>query len=109
MKHFLLFYDVAEDYLARRAEFRETHLAKAWAAHARGELLLGGALADPVDGAVLLFAGASPRIAEAFAREDPYVLNGLVTRWRVREWTTVAGEDSATPLRLQDAGAVVER
>jgi len=99
MKHFLLFYDVAPDYLARRAEFREAHLAKAWAAHARGELILGGALADPVDGAMLLFAGESPSVAEAFAREDPYVLNGLVSRWRVREWNTVAGTLAAAPIR----------
>jgi uncharacterized protein YciI len=99
MKHFLLFYDVAPDYLARRAEFREAHLAKAWAAHARGELILGGALADPVDGAMLLFAGESPSVAEVFAREDPYVLNGLVSRWRVREWNTVAGTLAAAPIR----------
>jgi len=99
MKHFLMFYDFAADYLERRPAFREEHLAKAWAAHARGELVLGGALADPVDGAVLLFAGESPRVAESFARDDPYVLNGLVTRWRVREWKTVAGETAAAPLR----------
>ena len=99
MKHFLMFYDCAAEYLARRPEFRQEHLAKAWAAHERGELVLGGALADPVDGAVLLFAGESPRVAESFARDDPYVLNGLVTRWRVREWYTVAGETAAAPLR----------
>jgi len=99
MKHFLMFYDFAADYLERRPEFREGHLAKAWAAHARGELVLGGALADPVDGAVLLFTGESPGAAESFAREDPYVLNGLVTRWHVREWNTVAGETAAAPLR----------
>jgi uncharacterized protein len=99
VKHFLLLYDVAPDYLARRAEFREAHLAKAWAAHARGDLVLGGALADPVDGAMLLFAGESRRVAEDFAREDPYVLNGLVTRWRVREWSTVAGTLAAAPIR----------
>ena len=102
MKHFLLFYDVAEDYLARRAAFRDAHLAKAWAAHTRGELLLGGAFADPVDGAMLLFTGDSPHVAEAFARADPYVLNGLVTRWQVREWTTVAGEGAAMPVRPHD-------
>jgi uncharacterized protein YciI len=99
MKHFLLFYDVEQDYLARRAAFRNAHLAKAWAAHGRGELLLAGALADPVDGAALLFAGSSAAVAEAFAREDPYVVNGLITRWRVREWTTVVGEGAATPVR----------
>jgi uncharacterized protein YciI len=99
MKHYLLFYDVAENYLDRRAAFRDEHLAKAWAAHERGELLLGGALASPVDGALLLFAGDSSAAAEAFARADPYVTNGLVTRWRVREWTTVAGQMAATPVR----------
>ena len=99
MKHFLMFYDFAADYLERRPAFREQHLAKAWAAHGRGELVLGGALTDPIDGAVLLFAGDSPQVAESFAREDPYVLNGLVTRWRVREWNTVAGETAAAPLR----------
>jgi len=99
VRHFLLFYDVESDYLTRRAAFREAHLQKAWAAHAEGALVLGGALADPVDGAVLLFKGDSPEIAEAFARADPYVVNGLVRRWHVREWTTVAGDGAATPVR----------
>jgi uncharacterized protein YciI len=97
--HYLLFYDVSDDYLQRRPEFRSAHLAKAWAAHARGELVLGGALAEPVDGAVLLFRGDSARVAEAFAEVDPYVTSGLVTRWRVREWNTVAGADAANPVR----------
>lgn len=99
MKHFLLFYDVSDDYLSRRAALRGAHLAKAWAAHERGELLLGGALADPVDGAVLLFRGATAEVAESFARQDPYVTNGLVSRWRVREWSTVAGAGATTPIR----------
>ena len=97
--HFLLLYDVAPDYLTRRGEYRAEHLALGWAAHARGELVLGGALADPVDGAVLLFRGDSPAVAESFAAADPYVRNGLVTRWRVRPWTTVIGELAATPVR----------
>jgi uncharacterized protein len=90
--HYLLFYDVVPDYVERRRGFREDHLRLAREAHARGELVLGGALSDPVDGAVLLFRGDSPAMAEAFAREDPYVRNGLITAWRVREWTTVVGE-----------------
>ncbi len=97
--HFLLFYDVAPDYLTRRGEYRAEHLALGWAAQARGELVLGGALADPVDGAVLLFRGDSPAVAESFAAADPYVRNGLVTRWRVRPWNTVIGETAATPVR----------
>ncbi len=97
--HYLLFYEVGEDYVARRAEFRDAHLEKAWQASERGELVLGGALSNPVDGAVILFKGDSPEVAENFARADPYVTSGAVKRWHVREWTTVAGEDSATPVR----------
>lgn len=96
--HFLLLYDVVPDYVTRRAPLREAHLALGRRAVERGELLLGGALSDPVDGAVLLFQGDSPAAAERFAAEDPYVLNGLVTRWRVREWTTVVGRWAAQPV-----------
>jgi len=89
--HDILFYDVVDDYVEKRAKFREAHLQLARQAHARGELLLAGALAEPVDGAVLVFQGSSPEAAEAFANSDPYVLNGLVKAWRVRKWTTVIG------------------
>ena len=97
--HYLLFYEVADDYLTRRDQFRSAHLTKAWAASERGELVLGGALANPVDGAVLLFKGDSPSVAEDFARVDPYVTSGLVRKWHVREWTTVAGTDAAKPVQ----------
>jgi uncharacterized protein len=99
MPHFLLSYTLSPDYLARRPEHRDAHLALAWAASARGELLLGGAVGDPVDEAMLLFDGDTPAVAEAFARADPYVLNGLVTAWRVRRWATVVGEHAAGPVR----------
>ena len=99
MKHYLLFYEVADDYTTRRAAFRGAHLTAAWAAAERGELVLGGALANPADSAVLLFKGDSPEVAEKFAKTDPYVLNGVVKSGRVREWTTVVGEGSATPVR----------
>ena len=97
--HYLLLYDVVDDYVTRRAQFRAEHLQKAWAACARGELVLGGALAEPADGAVLLVQGDSPATAEAFAKADPYVVNGLVTRWRVRPWITVVGDMATTPIR----------
>jgi uncharacterized protein len=99
MAHYLLFYDFVPDYLERRGEFRNEHLRLAWEAHDRGEFLLGGAFADPADGAALLFAGDSPAAAEQFAAADPYVRNGLVTRWRVRKWTTVAGAMASTPVK----------
>ena len=97
--HYLMFYELADDYIERRAEFRGEHLAKGWAAAERGELVLGGALAHPADMAILFFKGDSPAVAEDFATSDPYVLNGLVKRWYVREWATVAGEAAATPIR----------
>lgn len=97
--HYLLLYEVGEDYVAKRAAFRDAHLTKAWEASARGELVLGGALANPVDGAVLLFRGDSPEVAEKFAKADPYVTSGAVRSWRVREWTTVAGKDAAIPTK----------
>jgi uncharacterized protein len=89
--HYLLFYEAGPDYEERRKPFRAAHLKHAHAAADRGELVLGGALANPVDGAVILFRGESPAAAEAFAKSDPYVVNGVVTRWHVREWTTVVG------------------
>jgi len=97
--HYLLFYEVTEDYISRRGEFRNVHLKLAWEAADRGELILGGAFANPPDGALLVFTGDSPGAAEKFAKSDPYVMNGLVKRWYVREWTTVVGEMSANPKR----------
>src|SRR5215217_4415222 len=99
VKHFLLFYEAGPDYLARRPQFRGAHLKHAWDAHERGRLVVAGALTDPVDGAVLMFAGDDKSVAEDFARADPYVTNGLVERWHVREWTTVVGDLAANPVR----------
>ena len=99
MKHFLLFYEFVGDYLERRPQFRADHLRLAWTAADRGELVVAGALADPVDSAVLLFRCENKSVAEEFASADPYVANGLVARWHVREWTTVVGELAAMPVR----------
>jgi uncharacterized protein len=102
MKHFLLFYEAGPNYLERRPQFRGAHLRHAWDAADRGELIVAGALADPVDGAVLMFHGENASVAEDFARADPYVTNGLVARWRVREWNTVVGDIAANPVRTED-------
>jgi uncharacterized protein YciI len=89
--HTILFYDVVDDYVERRAAFRAEHLELGRQAQQRGELVLGGALAEPADGAVLVFRGDAVDIAKAFAKSDPYVINGLVKAWRVRKWATVIG------------------
>jgi uncharacterized protein YciI len=96
--HYLLFYDVVDDYVTRRVPLRAAHIGHARESMARGELVLAGAFANPPDGAVLLFRGASPEAAERFAENDPYVTNGLVKKWRVREWTTVVGRDAEVQL-----------
>ena len=98
--HYLLFYEVADDYLERRGTYRAEHLALAREAAERGELVLGGALTDPVDTAIMLFRGNSPAVAERFVAVDPYVKNGLVKSWRVREWTTVVGPMAETPAKI---------
>ncbi len=97
--HFLLMYDLAADYLDRRGQYRTEHLQLAWAAQERGEIVLAGALQDPADTAVLLFQGDSPDVAERFAKADPYVIHGLVTGYRVRQWNTVVGQAASTPVR----------
>jgi uncharacterized protein len=87
-----LLYDVVDDYVRRRQPFRAEHLALAERFHREGKLLLAGAF-DPADGALLVFRAESPAEVEAFVREDPYVREGLVTRWRVKAWTVVVGAD----------------
>lgn len=90
--HYILFYDVTDDYVEKRAPFRDAHLHHARQAQARGEIVLGGALTDPVDAAIIVFRTRAA--AEAFAQADPYVLNGCVKSWRVRDWVTVIGQES---------------
>jgi uncharacterized protein YciI len=96
--HYLLIYEIAPDYMTRRAEFRGAHLKLANQAADRGELILGGAVGDPVASALLLFKCDSPGTPEAFAQMDPYVLNGIVTRWSVSPWNTVVGPDCSNPV-----------
>jgi uncharacterized protein len=89
MSYFVLTYQVVSDYVERRAEFREEHLGIAKAAHERGELILAGAAGDPIDSALLVFKCDDESIPAEFARNDPYVQNGLVINWTVKPWNVV--------------------
>jgi uncharacterized protein len=89
--HYVLLYNVVEDFINRRTSYREAHLKLIQAAHQRGELLMAGAFADPVDGAALVFKADDPSVPRRFAQEDPYVKNGLIKDWRVRAWNVVVG------------------
>lgn len=88
---FLLFYDYVDDVLTLREPHRPRHLELLRGLHERGVLKMAGALADPVDGAVLVFSTDDRAEVERFVAEDPYVANGLVTSWRIRAWTVVVG------------------
>ena len=95
MNFYALFYYVVDDFVSRRAAFREEHLRLAREAHRRGELVLAGALTDPADRALLVFRAPGRAVVEDFARNDPYVTQGLVTRWEVRSWAVVIGDEPA--------------
>jgi uncharacterized protein len=89
--YYILFYKTVDNYIEKRAPYREEHLKLANAAYAEGKMVMAGALAEPADSAVLIFKGDSPAVAEDFARNDPYVKNGVIAEWKVRPWTVVIG------------------
>jgi len=99
MNYYALFYEVVDDFISRRALYREEHLRLVQGANRRGELLLAGALSEPADRALLVFRAADRSVAEDFARNDPYVVNGLVTRWEVRPWANVLTFEPSTPVQ----------
>lgn len=96
--HYLLTYQYTADYLARRGQFRNAHLRQAWDWQARGALLLGGAVGEPADSAVLVFDCPNPAEVENFVQADAYFQNGLVSSYRIQPWTTVVGKDAASPV-----------
>ena len=91
MNHYLLFYETVDGYVEKRQPYRDQHLRLANEYRERGELIMAGAY-DPADGAALVFRGKTGDVAEQFARMDPYVMKGLVTRWWVRKWSVVVGD-----------------
>jgi len=108
MNYYALIYETVDDYVARRAEFREQHLHIAREYRDRGELVLAGAFDDPVDRALLVFQVDDKSKVEAFARKDPYVLNGLVKNWEVRSWKVVVGHQGRAPSTLSP-GAILRQ
>jgi hypothetical protein len=88
--YYALLYETVSDHAERRKPFRGEHLALAEAFHREGKLVMAGAF-NPIEGALLVFRAGSPAEVEEFVKRDPYVRNGLVTSWRIREWTVVVG------------------
>lgn len=92
MKYFVLRYEVVENFGERRTPLREEHLKLVREAHARGDIVMAGAVGNPPEGALVVFRSESVSTAENFARSDPYVTRGLVTRWTVQPWNVVVGQ-----------------
>ncbi|MDF1548557.1 MAG: YciI-like protein [Bacteroidales bacterium] len=86
---YILFYKTVDNYVEKRAPYRDEHLAYAMKSYEEGKLIMAGALAEPADEAVLVFKGNDPEVAKDFAMNDPYVTNALITEWTVRPWTVV--------------------
>ncbi len=91
VRHFVLMYDVVDDYATKRMPHRAHHLRLAAEYRRRGEFIMGGALGDPPDRAILVFHG-DRSVAEGFATRDPYVQAGLVQSWEVQPWAVIPGE-----------------
>jgi uncharacterized protein len=87
MKYVLL-YESADNVAAKAPAQFPAHKARYEAFHARGDLLMLGTFADPQrDGSMAIFR--TREAAEEFATGDPFVVNGVVRNWQVREWNEV--------------------
>jgi hypothetical protein len=109
MNYYALFYEVIDDFVARRVAFREKHLRLANEARARGEIVFAGALADPADRALIVFNVEDKSKVEEFARKDPYVLNGLVKKWEARPWNVVVGNKEPAPSAPAATGTILRQ
>ncbi len=108
MNYYALFYEVVDDFVARRAPFRQEHLRLANEARERGEIIFAGALAEPA-AALIVFHVDDKTKVESFARKDPYVLNGLVKKWEVRLWNVVVGNEPRSSSPALATGTILRR
>ena len=82
---YVLFYHPVADILERVGEHFPAHSARLDEFHARGSLLMVGTFGDPV-GQGSMSIWTSREAAEEFVAEDPFVLNGVVRGWQIRDW-----------------------
>jgi uncharacterized protein YciI len=89
MNYYILVYKTVENYIDKRAPFRQEHLGLAEHYSKRYGLVMAGALDDPADEALLVFKGETDEAARRFVQNDPYVKNGLIQAWYIRKWKVV--------------------
>ena len=90
--HYLLFYEAIDNYVEKRAPYREEHLKVIQSSYDQGDLVMAGATGDPASGGVFIFKVEDVKKVEAFAASDPYVQNGLIKSWYVKPWKVVIGD-----------------
>ena len=91
MTHCVLQYDAVDDFIDRRTPYREEHLRLVREAHARGEIVMAGALGDPPDGGLLVFTARRPRSPKSSPAAIRTSSTDSITRWGVRPWNVVVG------------------
>jgi uncharacterized protein YciI len=85
---YVMFYEAAEDFRSKAQVHFAAHRALWSRFHAEGTLLLVGPFTDePAGSAMGIFTTRAA--AEAFVAEDPFVSEGVVARWTIREWNEV--------------------
>jgi uncharacterized protein YciI len=88
MKKYVVLYETADDVASKAPAHFAAHREWFTGFHQRGELLGIGTFGDPqAEGAMAVFA--SRDAAERFVADDPFVLNGVVKAWYIREWDDV--------------------
>jgi len=84
---YVLYYQSSPDVMEKAPLHGAAHRAY-WKEFAlTGSLLMIGPFADPREGAMGIFTTRDA--AEKFAQDDPFVRNGVVSHWVVREWAEV--------------------
>jgi uncharacterized protein YciI len=98
---YVVTYEAAEDVASKAPAHYPAHAARARDFHSRGDLLMIGVFEDAqADGALGIFP--TRRAAEAFIRDDPFVLHGVVRAWHIRGWNEVLEPD---PVQATEADA----
>ncbi|MGO4692189.1 YciI family protein [Glaciibacter sp. 2TAF33] len=93
---YVLVYEPAPNIASTAPLYFAAHGARAREFHERGTLLRIGAFARAQDyGAMAVFA--TRESAEEFAAGDPFVENGVVASWEVRDWDEISFEHPADP------------
>jgi uncharacterized protein len=90
----VLQYNYVSDILERRGPYRAAHLEGANKMASAGKLVMAGALAEPVDGALFIFRNCDKEEIDQFVRQDPYYENGCITSYAIRPYIVVAGDST---------------